>query len=307
MGRVFALILFAITATTAARATLAVVVPSADGLVVAADSRESILETECDGNFKIIEPRRPDRTVVIVTGDAIFVSPPPWGTGTPANQRRPQDACAYIQSAPRLLDIAAVVTRYLEKNKTPVENLSLDALAYPCVAALRRFQESHADALQTLIGRDVFSVLVAHYDPKSRASILLNFIVHIDAATREIRSGRAVRTVIRPRNRRGVWAFGETDYLNQNVYRGFGREFLTASTQSLILDDMPVIDTPLDQSVAAAVNVIRAAARTTETVPAPSGIGGSISVVLLGYRRRPQPISPAEWRDASQPSESRAH
>ncbi len=46
----------------------------------------------------------------------------------------------------------------------------------------------------------------------------------------------------------------------------------------------------LDEAVDAAVNTIDAAARTTELVPAPSGIGGPIDVVLLGDKLRPQKL-----------------
>src|ERR1700676_2215991 len=105
MARVLATMILAIALEIPARATLVVIVPSASGLVVAADSRESILGTECDGLFKIIQLRKPSRTAVVVTGDAVFVEPP--SARAAAN---PQSLCAYLASAPRLLDIGVEVT-----------------------------------------------------------------------------------------------------------------------------------------------------------------------------------------------------
>jgi hypothetical protein len=49
----------------------------------------------------------------------------------------------------------------------------------------------------------------------------------------------------------------------------------------------------VDESVAAAVNSIEATIHTTELVPAPSGIGGPIDVVLLDDHPRPQQL---KWK-----------
>jgi hypothetical protein len=288
MARLLATILAALFLPAQARATLVVVVPSASGLVVAADSRESILGTECDGLFKIVEPRRPFRTVVMVTGDGVFVRPPDVDKSA---VRRAEETCAYLQSAPRLLDISAVVTNYLERASVPFDTLALDDLSAACVEAVRRFQQADPQALETYAGRDVFSVVVAHYEPKPGTSTLLNFVVRIDAATHAILVDRANRTIISAQDRRGVWAFGETDYLNQNVYRGIGRKFLSESTQKFILEEQPIGKASLEASVGAAVNIVQAASRTAEIVTPPSGIGGPIDVVLLGKTHRPQTIS----------------
>jgi hypothetical protein len=59
-----------------ASGTLVVLVPSADGLVVAADSRTSVFGATCDSQYKITELMRPRRTVVVVTGDTAFIKPP---------------------------------------------------------------------------------------------------------------------------------------------------------------------------------------------------------------------------------------
>jgi hypothetical protein len=281
MARLLALALLALMLPARAGATLVVIVPSADGLVVAADSRASVFGVSCDGQFKITDLRRPERTVVAVTGEAAFIAPP--GAGV-------QDVCGYLKSAPRLLDISSVVKRSLERKKADPFKLSLDDLGAECVGEVERFRRGYPDALEEYAGREIFSVVIASYDPKSKSSVLLNFVVRMDAATRKTEAGRFTRVLISQRIRRGVWSFGETDYLNKNVFGGVGRGFLTADTLSFILDGKPVSEARLEQAVAAATNIIEAAGKTTRIIPSPSGIGGPIDVVLLGDKRRPEQV-----------------
>jgi hypothetical protein len=281
MARLFALLLAALLPLPA-RATLVVLVPSADGLVVAADSRMSFLGSECDGMFKIVELARPARTVVMVTGDSIFLKPP--AAGEP-------DLCHYVESAPRMLDIDVIVKSYLDQHATDPSQFPLEALGNVCVRAVDRFRQSNPAAFEAYAGKEIFSVIVAGYDPASRVATLRNFVVRIDATTHRIQAARFVSIAVAPNDRRGVWIYGETAYVEKYVYAGFGRQYLTASTLNFILVNRPVAETPLSQAVAAAVNVIQATSRATQTVPAPSGIGGPIRAVLLGSKPRPEPLA----------------
>jgi hypothetical protein len=290
-------------------ATLVVIVPSAGGLVVASDSRTSFAGVTCDGQYKIARLRRPYRTVVAVTGAVAFIP-------SPAEPR--PDPCAALKSAPRLLDIAALVKRYLERQSPDLAHLSLEDLGAQCAAAVERFRQSHPDALQPHPGAELFSVVIAAYDPRSKTSTILNFvvrqgavivrqdaaivrqdaamvrqdtaIVRENAAADRIEAARFSRIVVTPQDRRGVWAYGEADYLEKHVYAGFARTYLSAATLAFILDKKPVADAPLNQAAAVAHNVIEAASRASSQLPAPSLIGGPIDLVLLGPRRRPQPI-----------------
>jgi hypothetical protein len=269
-----------------ASATLVVIVPSAEGLVVAADSRTSILGTPCDSQYKIAELKRPARTVVAITGEVAFIAPPKAGE---------QDLCGYQKSAPRLLDISSVVTSYLERKSADPFQLSLEDLGAKCVEAVEAFRQAHPLALEGYSGRDIFSVVIASYDDRSKSSQVLNFAVRIEQATRKVEATRLTRVIISPQRRRGVWSYGETDYLNKNVFGGVGRTFLTGETSSFILLDKPVSETPLDQAVSVATNVIDAASRTAQIAPSPSGIGGPIDVILLGKHPRPRHI---QWKDS---------
>jgi hypothetical protein len=284
MARFFGFVLAALLLSIPAGATLVVLVPSADGLVVAADSRTSILGAPCDGQFKITQLRRPSRTVVMVTGDGIFIKPP---------SAPEPDLCRYQQSAPRLLDIAAVVSSYLERKAPDVSQPSLEDLGAECVRAAQRFQKSYPEAFQSHLGGEIFSVVIASYDPREKISNLRNFVVRMDRETHRIEASRFTQIAVSPGDRRGVWAYGEAAYVDQNVYAGFGRQFLTAPTLDFILVDKPVAEAPLDEAVAVAVNLIQAASRAAQVVPAPSGIGGPIDMVLLGHNPRPKQL---QWK-----------
>ncbi len=281
MARFLAAFIAALLLSATAHATLAALVPSRDGLIVAADSRISFLGAECDGAFKIIEPARPMRTVAIVTGDSIFVSPPPAGVS---------NLCQYLESAPRRLNIDTLVRDYLERSADDPTQLAFDGLGAACVRRVERFRQAYPEALRGFMGRDLFSVVVASYDPGTRTSLLRNFVVRIDARTRHVGAARFTQTAVSPHDPREVWIYGETSYVDRYVYAGFGRQFLSPATLGFLRDRTPVGQTPLDRAVAVAADIVQAASRAAQKVPAPSGIGGPIRVVLLGANPQPESV-----------------
>jgi hypothetical protein len=281
MARIFASVFLIVTLALPARGTLVVIVPSADGLVVAADSRTTVNGATCDNAYKITELRRPKRTVVAVTGDVAFIKPP---------DAAERDVCGYMKSAPHLLDIASVVKSYLEQKNVDPAKLRLEDLGAECVGAVQRFRESEPLALEPYVGREIFSVVIAGYEARSKTAMVLSFAVRIDGVTHRVEAGRFTRIAITPQSRRGVWSYGESEYLNRNVFGGVGRKFLTKSTLNYMLEDKPVAEARLDEAVAAAGNVIEAASLTTELTPAPSGIGGPVEMILLGHKSRPEQI-----------------
>lgn len=275
--RFVAAVLVALMLPMPARGTLVVIVPSADGLVVAADSRISVLGTTCDEQFKIAELRRPRRTVIAVTGDGVFIRPPNIGQ---------RDVCGYLKTAERTLDIPLVVRRYLERANANLDKLQLEDLESDCVRAVERFRENYPHALESYAGRELFSVVIASYDPKSKTATVLNFVVKINASTNKAEAGRFMHTIMTPQTRRGVWSYGETDFLNSNVFGGVGRKYLAESTEKFILVDAPVAEVRQGEAVAVAANVIEAASKTTALVQSPSAIGGPIDMVVLGRGRQ---------------------
>lgn len=260
-----------------AHATLVAVVPARNGVVVAADSRFTFMGAPCDNALKILEPVRPARTVAIVTGDSIFVAPPPAG----------ENPCPYLARAPRLLDMGAVVTAYLDANGSDPAQISISNLAAACVHAVERFQRTYPSALRGYVGKEIFSVVAVSYDPVHRASTLRNFVVRIDAGSGSVQAARIRETGIGPSTPSGVWLFGKADYVNREIYSGPGRRFLSPPTLDFLEAHKPAGNVSMDRAEGVAADVVRAAIRTSEIDPPHSAIGGQIRVVVVDAELHP--------------------
>jgi hypothetical protein len=273
MARFTGALLAALLVSIPAHATLAVVIPTRDGIVVAADSRLTFMGSHCDGAFKILIPARPTRTAVIVTGDAIFVQP---------RDSKDPSPCEWLASAPRFLDIGSVVTDYLEHGSPDPATIPLADLAAACVHATERFQQSHPTVLRAYADKDIFSVVIASYDPVTLSSTLRNFVVRVDPQTHRLRAARITSTTFSSRDRGGVFLYGETAWVSSHVYIGYGRQFLAPPTLDFIHAREPIFQVPLDRALAAAADLLQASIRTAQSVPPPHGIGAPIRIMLLG-------------------------
>jgi len=287
----FAIELAALLFSASAHATLVAVVPARDGLAIAADSRFTFMGTPCDGAFKIIEPERPLRTVAFVTGDSIFVAPPPAG----------ENPCHYLATAPRLLDMGAVVKAYLDRSKDNPARISTAALAAECVRDLQHFERMYPRALSGYAGRDIVSVVVVSYDPVRHVSTLRNFVMRLDAGKDAGNDGRGQRveaarmseTAVGPEDLRGIWIYGEAGYVNRSVYDGPGQRFLAPATKNFLRVHEAIGSVTTMEAEAAAEDVVKAASRTAEIDPPASGIGGLVRVVVLNGQLRPDPLTNA--------------
>jgi hypothetical protein len=224
-------------------------------------------------------PREPSRTIVTVTGNGTFLPPPV----------DPID-CDYIRTAPRLLDISLVVTHYLEDKKTELPTLNVDALAAACVEAVEKFGAANPGSLPRFAGRELFAVVLASYNPKTNTAHIRRFGVSITPAA-EAQATPITVVDVPAENKVGFWAFGETDYLNRNVFGGVGLRFIPDSTRKFILGKKSAREVSSDEAAAVAQSIINAASLTTELVPPPSGIGGPVDIFSLGDHPQPQKIS----------------
>ena len=265
--------------------TLVVMVASKEGLVVAADSRSSLGDTHCDDAYKIIELDKPARTVATVTGNGIFAS----GPGPDV-----RDICQYLKHSPRLLDIGQVVKEYVERANVEVANIRIDDLANSCIEAVERFKAAYPLTIQPFAGREIFEVVLAGYDSEKKTATIRSFVIRVLPTTFGFEVIKISRFDYGQQSTRDYVALGETDYLNTIVFGGVGRSFISQGTVAFLRDEKKAVsETTLAEAVAVATNIIDAAARTTAIIPAPSGIGGPVDVVLLGHGDRPQRL---QWK-----------
>jgi hypothetical protein len=247
-----------VAAPLASGGTLVLMVHSKEGLIVAADRRTVVHNTACDYQVKILIPTRPDRTIATVTGNGIDVkSPGPEIT----------DICRYIRSAPRLLDIETIVTQYVERSNADIETLQLEELAQRCVDGVRDFQVTWPLALSRFAGHELFQVVLANYNPNFKSARIRSFLVGLSTVL-EPHYARITNREVSSQARRDVVAAGETDYLNQFVYNGFGRRFLSQETINFLSEQGSVARTSRRDAVAVSIDIIEAASKTTALIPA---------------------------------------
>jgi hypothetical protein len=272
----------AVSFLRAVSGTLVVLVPSGNGLIVAADSRTTIGgKVYCDNRFKILIPRSPPRTVATVTGTGTFVA---------GIENIPlEKVCEHIHEAPRLLDIGAIVIQHLEANNHVLEAPHTEKLLDACVEAVRAYGNSGQNRLGEFAGYAMFAVVIAAFDPSTPMTRIRRFVVNILSDGQPM-GGLVIENDFPANARREILAFGETDYLNKNVYGGAGRQFLSEQTIRFISQHGPIKDVQRDEAERVAVEVVEAVSKTTTIVAAPTGIGGPVDVVLLGAKSSPEKV-----------------
>ncbi|WP_407122841.1 hypothetical protein [Bradyrhizobium sp. STM 3561] len=257
--------------------TLAVLVPSSSGLVIAADMRQTPKGTFCDGINKILLPTRPARTAVVVTG-LITLQDMPDLSG--------HDLCEHLAKMPAPIDFGRSTLSYLNAENTPVADFNGQRFADAIFADISPYLA--AGKLSGFAGSRIAQIIIASYDPASHTSSVIAFGIDLTIEggfllqPTPVTAATTVKgTNLGPASERVILPFGEVSYLEQHVLFGHGRMYLTGAYFQILLKKT-VGDVGSDLAAAAALDLIEAASKTAEIIPAPSGIGGGSSAVLLG-------------------------
>jgi hypothetical protein len=256
--------------------TLAIFLPTRDGLVVAADKRQSPRGIFCDGINKILVPSGMPRTVVVITG---FVSLQDISKIPDA------ELCSHLAETPAPIDFGRTALRFLEAHHSALKQLDGQAFAEQIQADILPYLR--AGNLRPFFGTRLAQIVIADFDPNTKTSMILAMGVDLDRSGAFLLQPLPVseRTNVRGttfqlQDDRAALPFGEVEYYKQNVVAGFGTRFLgDAYREFLQKEKISDIDGQLGASVAE--NLIEAASNATEIVAAPSGIGGGISVALI--------------------------
>jgi hypothetical protein len=258
--------------------SLVLVAPTKDGLIVAADSRVQIGAGDfCDSHHKIVEPSRPDRTVLAVVGGGMQIAAPPADV---------PDPCAYIRQAPRYVDIWALARNYLESSGAKIATMETDQLAALCVETIATFQKTRAEDIRGFWGKRLFAVILASYEPAERKSIVKVFGVRLRANGEPFASDKETLAV-GPASRPTMSAFGEPQFLQKQVVNGPGKQFLSGGFKEW-QEKTRTADIGRSLALKAAVDLIEAASKTVDLLRYETTIGGPVDAVLLGDPARPQ-------------------
>ena len=259
--------------TLTPHATLVLIVPYGRGLIVAADSRQTVFnKIYCDGVAKIIEPTKPIRAVAAVTGNGVVVDYP---HPVPDDQM-----CAYIKSAPKIFDIEAAVRRFLDATDGSLQKLNLQPLVQQCLAEVVRLDRALPGFLTKFLGMTMFQVVLAGYDAETGTAVIRTFSGRIERDGRFVFQFSEDKTY--PPDAAADWLmFGEADYFSAHVLGPEGQPFYDRS----IFERMKghkIADIDRGQAIALAQHSIEAAAKTTTVIPAATGIGGPIEMLAIG-------------------------
>lgn len=265
--------------------TLVAIVPYGGGIVVAADSRKTVLgldgtKRNCDGVEKLIETKKP-RTVAVVTGAGVIVSL--------TNQVGKDALCDQLATAPRILDIEGVVKNWLDRSDTPIQDLSLDSLMQQCSQELVRANTKAPEVLASIDRPDVFYVVLVSYEPRTNTSYI--------RSVRAIKSGQIISFLpgisanLTSDTRSTFFDFGEHDYFIRNVINAPNNKFYDRNRFAQI-EGKRLADITREQAISQTRNMIEAASKTTTLVPIETGIGGPISSVVIGANETLERLKP---------------
>jgi len=257
--------------------TLAIFIPTNAGLVIAADKRQTPKGTFCDGANKILIPDRPARTAVVITGNITLREMP---------DLPPAELCKFLASTPAPIDFGRTTLAFLNAENVPLARF--DGQKFTDVIYNEIEPHISGGKLSAFFGTRVAQIIIADFDPSTMKSSLLAFGIDLDGAGRfqlqpllVTSSTTITGTSFDMQSDLVVLPFGEVPYFNQYVLAGPGQALLN-DDYSRLRGKQKVAQVDPELALSAALNLIEATSMITETIPAPSGIGGGSSAVLIG-------------------------
>jgi hypothetical protein len=265
--------------------TLVVIVAMRDGVVAASDTRQTIDNAiYCDGANKFLEPSRPERFIIAITGRRGFY---------PLNMMTAPNVCEYVRRTRREFDLGEIVKEHVERqSEANLSELDMTALAQRCNDALIQYLTANPHRLPAVSG-DYFSssVVLAAYDRAAALAVVRSFEISVDARSNKLVANGGLNERFSLDDVAEPIIAGERDYLLQHVMPGIRDEPITESTRRLVgpfprFNFKLVKDTSLQEAADLATDLIESASRMTAKTPAKSGIGGPVDVRILGEEPR---------------------
>lgn len=259
------------------RGTLAIFIPSNAGWIIAADMRQSPKNVFCDGIQKILIPDRPSHAAVVITGNISLREMP----DLPASE-----LCDYLARTPAPIDFGRTTLQFLNAEGTSLAQLDGQKFSESIYRAVQPYLT--AGNLRDFVGKEIAQIIIADFDPAAKANNIVAFGVNLDAEAHFRLQPVPVTllttlkgTTFGPNDPPKILPFGEVQYFFDQVLSGLGNA-LIGKEYSQLLGKHAVSEIETELASAVAQNLINAASKMTEVVAAPSGIGGGVSVALIG-------------------------
>jgi hypothetical protein len=253
--------------------TLAVIIPTQAGLIVAADQRTTPDGIYCDGVKKIILPKEATPITVVITGLASFRD---------TSKIPRSELCNVMASTPAPVDFGRTASMYISSQSFGVDKLDLQGLAEVIYAEMKPFIDG--GQFNIFFGTRLALINMADFEPDTAMTNIKSLAIELGPRG-EFRLQPAYYRQIASTDRPEVMPFGEEPYFRENVLNGPGRKFLDGSYEQL-KSKSHISEIDADLGSAVAINLIEATAKTTELIKPPSGIGGGLDCILLGLENR---------------------
>lgn len=253
--------------------TLVVVIPTSEGVVLAADSRITLRRQFVDGVNKIRLVSGRQDLAFVLTGQSEFLPVLP----DDATAQELRDAW---ERGPRQFSGQGVVEKFLASQ--PPAPLDAQIL----VSLGRRLSVSLVDALRSRMdgrlfyGQQLFRAVIAQYDSTTATTRIGS--LRVDLSERGIPNIRDIELdTVAGRDSKIALIFGEQRYFEENVMRGFGQRYIAGEAREIWGSGGRVRDFTALSAATVARSWIRATAKMTEIIPITNGVGGPLKLFLL--------------------------
>lgn len=256
----------------AASGTLAVAMPTQDGLVVAADSRWTYGATSVDvDRSKLHLLPGPPPTVFILTGRHEVLAAPPSSVSI-------QD---WLNSGPREFDGSAVIRASLLSRPSAIDRETLRQAALAFVSSLSRYLAGDPVLVARYRGHELCGLAV--FQAAGTSFLIGTATFGLDASGRVQVSSPPTLHVLELDEPANYSTFGAGPYVETHVMRGPGRRFLPHRVTELLDTGKRARELTRDDGWFFATTLIKAAEQTMSIVAPPLGenVGGAVRGYLI--------------------------
>lgn len=254
--------------------TLIIIIPSNQGVIVAAGSLSSAGNKILKNRKKLQFPTRHRSLILTVTGHSEFY-PIPSSMNMDLEDRLKMNNPKF--SAPNLL------LSHIDSKSVIIlnENL-LNETAELLSSQLNQYAQSSPESIKKFQGKEIFRPVLIQYLTQSETTIIGTFIVLINHRN-EAKYSKINIQRLDKNDERFIGIYGEYEYVNQNVLKpnSIGSKFLPSNIESLWNEPKTVKDMSAKNASEIAMSLIKATENTSKFIPIESAVGGKPTILLM--------------------------
>jgi len=283
MGAVFFMTTFDINPYIT-RGTMIAFVMSQDGLLVAADSEQTLSRVpSCKLSVnKIVELQSHTRSVITIAGiDTIY---------DPTNESKVVDPCIYANSHTPVARFSDTAKSFLDSYLGKIDEDVFKLLQTAMLEKVATLKQRYGDHLSNPEG--VFILSYANYSPNEKTATYAAFRICLSSPLENPSICYSEWTPIRQTDAAVLKIAGSTECFDKLVRSPEGRSRFAGTFLKdfdyFIGHPRPSLEITSAEALAVAVDVIKSTSKVSSTLPADRcGVGEPIHVVILDQHQRP--------------------